>query len=289
MTKQPILGCALNLSEGKRLEVVDLAVRAAGPRATVLDVSSDADHNRSVVTLCGQPEPLVDAVLGVASVAVTHIDLNSHQGVHPRTGAVDVIPFYPLRDAAMETAIGAARDCAGRLWLDLKLPSFFYEEAATSPESRALPWIRRHAFVDHAPDVGGPAPHPTAGAAVVGARGLLVAYNVDLASPDLEAARLVATAIRRDYAGRVRALGLYLPERGRAQVSMNVLDPEHIHLQDLFDAVGMEAAKAGNAVTGSEIVGLVPRACLRSTRGGDLRLLEKAKVLEDELDRLFTD
>ena len=289
MTKQPILGCALNLSEGRRLEVVDLAVRAAGERASVLDVSSDPDHNRSVLTLCGHPEPLVEAVLGVASVAVSHIDLNSHRGVHPRTGAIDVIPFYPLRDAAMDTAIGAAAACAGRLWLDLKLPSFLYEEAATTPEARSLPWIRKHAFVDHEPDVGGPGPHPTAGAAVVGARGLLVAYNVDLASPDLEAARSIASAIRRDYAGRARALGLYLPERGRAQVSMNVLDPEHIQLQELFDAVGIEAAKAGIALAGSEIVGLVPRACLLSARGGDLRLLEKAKVLEDEVDRLFTD
>jgi glutamate formiminotransferase len=289
MKKQPILGCALNLSEGRRLDVVGLTVRAAEMRTTVLDVSSDPDHNRTVLTLCGYPGPLVEAVIEIASVAVTHIDLNIHRGVHPRTGAVDVIPFYPLRDAGMDAAVGAARDCAERLWLDLKLPSFFYEQAATTPEARALPWVRKHAFVDLAPDVGGPAPHPTAGAAVVGARGLLVAYNVDLAGSDLQAARQIASAIRRDFAGRVRALGLFLPGRARAQVSMNVLDPEHTQLQELFDAVGVEAEKAGLVVAGSEIVGLVPRACLRSAREGDLKLLEKAKVLEDEMDRLFAD
>jgi glutamate formiminotransferase len=289
MTKQPILGCALNLSEGRRLAVVGEAVRAAEARAGVLDVSSDPDHNRTVITLGGPPEALIAAVLSVASIAVAHIDMNIHQGVHPRTGAVDVVPFYPLRNVRTDTAVAAARDCAQRLWLDLELPSFLYEDAATRPEARALPWIRKHAFVDLAPDVGGPGPHPTAGAAVVGARGLLVAYNVNLAGSDLQTARQIASAVRRSYAGRVRTLGLYLPERGAAQVSMNILDPEHTGLQDLFDAVEKEATKAGTGVAGSEIVGLVPRACLRSARTGDLRLLEKAKVLEDELDRQFAD
>jgi glutamate formiminotransferase len=289
MTKQPILGCALNLSEGRRLEVVGRAVRAAEARAGVLDVSSDPDHNRTVVTLAGRREPLIEAVLGLASVAVAHIDLSTHEGVHPRTGAVDVIPFYPLRDAGMDTAVAAARDCAQRLWLDLALPSFLYEDAATRPETKALPWIRKHAFVDLAPDVGGPGPHPTAGAAVVGARGLLVAYNVDLAGSDLQTARVIASVIRKNYAGRVRALGLYLPERGAAQVSMNILDPEHTRLQDLFDVVQEEASKAGTGVGDSEIVGLVPQACLGAAGRGELRLLEKAKVLEDEVDRLFAD
>jgi glutamate formiminotransferase len=186
----------------------------------------------------------------------------------------------------MAEAVAAARACAGRLWAELGVPSFFYEEAATSPEARALPWIRRFAFAGRAPDVGGPRPHPTAGAAVVGARGLLVAYNVDLETDDVQVARRIAMSVRVQYAGRARTLGLHLPSRRAAQVSMNILLPEQLTLPEAFDAVVAQAAIEGVGVRGSELVGLVPRACL----GADparLKLRQAPKILEDLVDPLF--
>lgn len=288
MNHRPILGCALNLSEGRRPEVVDLVVAAAKP-AAVADVSPDPDHNRTVVTLLGSPGDLVDSVVRLTAAALQHIDLTSHQGVHPRLGAVDVVPFYPVRSASMDEAVAAAIECAGRLWGELALPSFLYEEAAAIDQARALPWIRKHAFVDLVPDLGGPGPHPTGGAAVVGARGLLVAYNVNLDSADLQAARSIATAIRRRFAGRVRTLGLFLGSRETAQVSMNLLAPDSTCLEEVYGAVEAEAKDAGVAVDGSEIVGLVPRACFCSADKSALKLRNKPKVLEDVLDRLFAD
>lgn len=285
MDNRPILGCALNLSEGRRPEVVDHVVTAAAP-AFVADVSPDPDHNRTVVTLLGPPATLVAAVVRMTAAALQHIDLTAHEGVHPRLGAVDVVPFYPLSGASMDDAVAAAIETAGRLWEDLALPSFLYEEAAADDRSRALPWIRRHAFVDLAPDVGGPGPNPTGGAAVVGARGLLVAYNVDLDTADLQAAKSIAAAIRRGFAGRARTLGLFLASRGTAQVSMNLLAPETTCLTEIYGAVEAEAAKSGIRVLGSEIIGLVPRACFCSADEGALKLRNEPKVLEDALDRL---
>ncbi|HEU4868111.1 MAG TPA: glutamate formimidoyltransferase [Actinomycetota bacterium] len=288
MDIRPILGCALNLSEGRRPEVVDLVVAAAMP-AAVADVSPDPDHNRTVVTLFGRPGELVDSVVRLAAAALHHIDLTEHRGAHPRLGAVDVVPFYPVYNASMDDAIVAAIECAGRLWHEFALPSFLYEEAASSIQSRALPWIRRHAFVDLVPDVGGPGPHPTGGAAVVGARGLLVAYNVDLDTADVRPARSIAAALRQSFAGRVRTLGLYLPSRATAQVSMNLLEPETTCLEEVYEAVEAEALKSGVEVLDSEIVGLVPRACFCSADEGALKLRNEPKVLEDALDRLFAD
>lgn len=286
MDNRPILGCALNLSEGRRPEVVDLIVAAAAP-AAIADVSPDPDHNRTVVTLFGRPGKLVDSVVRLAAAALEHIDLTAHRGVHPRLGAVDVIPFYPLRNSSMDDAVVAAIECAGLLWQEFALPSFLYEEAASSIQSRALPWIRKHAFVDMAPNMGGPAPHPTGGAAVVGARGLLVAYNVDLDTAEVQPARAVAAAIRQRFDGRVRTLGLYLPSRGTAQVSMNLLQPETTCLEEVFEAVETEALKSGVEVLDSEIIGLVPRACFCSADERALKLRNEPKVLEDALDRLF--
>jgi glutamate formiminotransferase len=288
MDIRPILGCALNLSEGRRPDVVDLVAAAATP-AAVADVSSDPDHNRTVLTLFGRPGELVDSVVRLAAAALQHIDLTKHRGVHPRLGAVDVVPFYPLRNSSMDDAVVAAIECAGSLWHELALPSFLYEDAASSIQSRALPWIRKHAFVDLAPDVGGPGPHPTGGAAVVGARGLLVAYNVDLDTADVKRARAVAAAIRHRFDGRVRTLGLYLPSRGTAQVSMNLLQPETTCLEEVYEAVEAEAAKSGIEVLGSEIIGLVPKACFCSADERALKLRNEPKVLEEALDRLFAD
>ena len=289
MNQQPILGCALNLSEGRRAGVVDAVARAASSAAAVLDTSSDPDHNRTVLTLCATPRDLIEGVVCASRAALEHIDLRSHDGVHPRLGAVDVVPFYPLRNASMTDAVSAAKVCAERLWEELNLPCYLYEEAATTAESRALPWIRRNAFAGTVPDVGGPGPHPSGGAAVVGARGLLVAYNVDLDSTDLPVARRIASAIRGAFPGRVRSLGFALPRREGTQVSMNIIRPESVCLEEVFTVVVNLAKEAGVEVRGSEIVGLVPRACFCSADEAMLKLRDKPKVLEDVLARLFAD
>ena len=283
-----LLTCAANVSEGRRLNVVSAIAQAADrPPAHLLDVHSDPDHNRSVFTVAGESIPIVDAVLAAAEVAVGGIDLGSHAGVHPRLGAVDVVPFAPLADSTMPEAVAAARACARKLWEELGLPSFLYGEAASG---RSLPEVRRRAFRDLAPDYGGPGPHPTAGAVAVGARQVLVAYNVDLATEDLEVARRIAAAIRQSgpEAGLpyVRALGFALPSRGIVQVSTNLLRPEVTGMGTVFETVASLAAAEGVAVAGSEIVGLAPRAALPPS-AAYLKLQEPQRVLEDEVFRAF--
>ena len=235
----PVLECVVNISEGREGAVIRRIVEAGG--ADVLDVHTDPDHHRSVLTLVGEAAPRA-----VTRAAVAEIDLRTHQGVHPRIGAVDVVPFVPLGDAELGDAV-AARDrfCA---WAaeKLALPCFRY-----GPE-RSLPEVRRRAFRDLAPDTGPGEPHPSAGAVAVGARPLLVAYNVWLAEPDLALAREVAAAIRGPH---LRALGLAVGER--VQVSMNLVAPSELGPDLATDLVAGRAA-----VAGCELVGLVPRAVL---------------------------
>lgn len=288
MNQGSILGCALNLSEGRLAGVVDRVARAGATAAHLLDVSSDPDHNRTVITMCGHPDPLVTAVIEICRESLQHIDLNSHRGVHPRLGVVDVIPFYPLNRTPMKEAVAAARACGQQLWEQLGLPSFLYEQAATRPEAAALPWVRKNAFTLMTPDFGGPQAHPTAGAAVVGARGLLVAYNVDLAT-DLPTARRIAATVRTQNPGSIRTLGLYLQSRGAAQVSMNILTPGQTTLTDAHRAVADEAQALKVQVLGSEIVGLVPRACLGDAGTMGLGLRRDPKVLEDQVGNVCVD
>ena len=281
-----VLTCAANFSEGRRAEVVAaIATAADRPPARLLDVHTDPDHNRSVLTVAGLPAAIADAILAAAAVAVGGIDVGTHSGVHPRIGAVDVIPYAPMDRGAMPAAVAAARDSAARLWSELAVPSFLYGEAAGG---RPLPELRRQAFRDLAPDYGGPGPHPTAGAAAVGAREVLVAYNVDLATGDVEAARAIAAEIRESAGGlpHVRALGLALPSRGIAQVSTNLLRPSVTPLGAVFEAVARRAAARGVGIEGSEIVGLAPRAALPPTLT-DLMLYEPPKILEDEVAPLL--
>ncbi|QYG91349.1 glutamate formiminotransferase [Iamia sp. SCSIO 61187] len=235
-----MLECVVNISEGRRPEVVAAIAATAG--ADLLDVHRDADHNRSVLTLVG-----VDAPRAVATAAVAALDLRSHQGVHPRIGVVDVVPFVALDGAEPGDAV-AARDAFGS-WAahDLALPGFAY-----GPE-RTLPEVRRGAFADLRPTWGPPTPHPTAGAVAVGARPVLVAYNLWLApGTDLAVARRVARAVRSP---EVRALGLAVGTR--VQVSMNLVAPEVVGPADVWDRVAVLAP-----VERAELVGLVPGAAL---------------------------
>ncbi len=245
-----MLECVVNVSEGTDRAVVDELARSAG--ATVLDVHSDADHNRSVLTLAG-PD-LEAAVQALARRTVELIDLRHHHGVHPRLGALDVVPFVPLPDETgtaptMADALAARDRFASWAADELGLPCFTY-----GPE-RTLPEVRRRAFVDLAPDTGPAAPHPTAGACAVGARGVLVAYNLWLDTTDVSSARTVAAAVRGPH---LRALGL--ATGGVTQVSCNLVDPTVLGPAAAYDAVAAAAAPMHIAVTRAELVGLVPRS-----------------------------
>ena len=278
MSPEPTLSSAVNVSEGRRTEVIDALAGAAASQAQVLDVYPDADHNRTVVTaLRAGARRWSMRSSSLSAVAVSQIDLTTHEGVHPRLGAVDVVPFTPRPDASMQDADRAAHACAARLWAELAIPCFLYESSAATPERAALPRIRRSAFLSLAPDVGGPEPHPTAGASVVGARGPLVAFNVNLASEDLTLARSIAAQIRSPS---VRALGLPLAARSRVQVSMNLTRPAETTVWDAFRLVRDLAGRTGVEVESSEVLGVVNEIDLGTDDFEPLRLRRRPKTFE---------
>lgn len=283
----PLLGCAVNVSEGRSAQVIDALDAAARRYTEVLDIAPDPDHHRTVITLGGPPDTLVEGVLSLAAEAVERIDVETERGVHPMLGAIDVVPFYPVFGTAMSQAVAAAGRCAGRLCRELRIPCFLYERSS-SPPGRTLPWIRRHAFTSLPPDCGPDRPHPSAGACVVGARNLLVAYNVNLADPDVRTARQIAAQLRAGDSSLpgVRALGLNLASRKLTQVSVNIVDPDTTTLTDVFERVSSLAAKAGAEVTDSELIGLVPRACLSGASPKALRLHKQPHILEEAFTRL---
>ena len=271
-----IVECVPNFSEGRRQDVIARLVAAVDSvgGVAVLGTHVDADHNRSVITFVGEPRAAVEAALRAARVAVELIDLRSHVGQHPRVGALDVLPFVPVRGVTLEECIGLAHEAGERLWDELGVPVYFYESAARKPERVNLEDVRRKGFeqlreeiatmAEREPDVGSARVHETAGATVVGARSFLIAYNVNLNTSDQQIARRVARAVRgRDGGLRyLKALGFALPERGLTQVSMNLVRFERTTLHHAFEAVKREAARWGVSVAGSEIVGLVPQAAL---------------------------
>lgn len=284
-----------NISEGRRAGVVDAAAaalrRVAGVR--VLDVQSDPDHNRSVLSLAGEAGPLKLAILSLYEQALGSIDLRSHQGEHPRIGAVDVVPFIPIEGATMQDCIALAREVAQAAAERFELPVFLYEEAATAPHRRNLEDIRRGQFEglpeklqdpQWAPDFGPRQPHVSAGASVVGARAPLIAFNINLSTADLEIAKSIAKGIRHSGGGyrHVKAMGVLLQERNLAQVSINMTDFRKTPLHRVFETVRDEAARYGVNVIGSEIVGLVPAEALVDAAAHLLRLerFAPSQVLE---------
>ncbi|MGH2732451.1 MAG: glutamate formimidoyltransferase [Actinomycetota bacterium] len=282
------LECVANLSEGRRPEVVDEVVAAASLHPIhVFDVSSDPDHNRSVLTFAGSPGVLRSAMLDATREALSRIDLRRHAGVHPRLGAMDLLPFVPLLGTGMEVAVEAARECARAIWKEIAVPCFLYGEAGLDPERAVLADLRRGAFNTLSPDVGGPDPHRSAGVTVVGAREVLVAYNVNLATEDLAVARRIAHRIRESNGGlrHIRALGLALASRGAVQVSMNLTRPLITTLAHAFETVRSLAVVEGVEILEAEVVGLVPRAALRGRNPAKLGLTTSPKILETELAR----
>jgi glutamate formiminotransferase len=297
MDADRLVECVPNVSEGRRPEVVDELVAAfAGPEVLVLDRSSDADHNRSVLTLAGPGPALVEAAVAGAAACARLIDLTRHRGVHPRMGALDVLPFVPLGAAtALRGAADPDLDCAAlalragrRIAEEVGIPVYLYGAAARGPERAALPAVRGRGF-EAAPDLGGPGPHPTAGATAVGAREVLVAYNVDLAGADLDLARRIAGAVRERDGGlpAVRAMGVALEGRGLVQVSMNLLDYRVTPPAVAFAAVAGLAGRAGARVVRSEVVGLVPAAALAGVDPAALRLDVRDQLLEERLARVL--
>ena len=263
-----LIQCVPNFSEGRDPAVLAELVAAARsvPGVALVDHSADPDHHRAVLTLLGDASGVAAAALALGRVAVARIDLNAHTGVHPRMGALDVLPFVPFGETPMETCIQVAREVGAQLAAELGLPVYFYEEAALRPERRNLAHVRNAGFEalkraplvnERAPDLGPASVHPTAGAVAVGARGPLLAYNVNLHTTDVRVARAIAARVRETGGGLlgVKALGLSLDTPGQAQVSLNITRPREVPLYRVFELVRLEAARFGVSVSGSELIG----------------------------------
>ncbi len=293
-----IIECVPNVSEGRRPEVVERLVAAikgvAGVR--VLDYSSDASHNRSVLTLAGDAAPLTSALLALFEQATATIDLRTHTGEHPRVGAVDVVPFVPIEGVTMAECVALAHEVGRAVAERFGVPVFLYEEAAADPGRRNLEDVRRGEFEGLAqkltrpewkPDYGPASPHVSAGATVIGARMPLIAYNINLATERLDVAKKIAAAIRQSSGGFrfVKAMGITLDDRKIVQVSMNLTNFEKTPLHRVFEVVKREAGRYGVSVLESEIVGLVPSGALLAAAEYFLQLegFRRDQVLETRL------
>ena len=295
MTPGPIVECVPNVSEGRdgaRLARFAAAVTAT-PGVTLAGVHADPDHHRSIFTFLGPPAAVAAAALALADAVVAEVDMREHHGIHPRIGALDVLPFVPLAGMTMTEAAALARQTGGTLAARHALPVYYYAHAARRPERRTLRELRhgeyeglaaRLASADGRPDDGPARFDARAGAVLVGARDVLIAYNVWLAGDDLGAARAIARAVRASGGGlpAVQALGLPLASRGRAQVSMNLLDYRVTPIPAAFDRVREEAARAGIALDHAELVGLAPRAAFagRTPASVGLDALDAASYLD---------
>ena len=298
MTK--LIECVPNLSEGQDSSVIDAFVLAleAIPDLIVLDRSSDASHHRTVLTFVGTPGALREAVLSLFALAGQHIDLREHHGEHPRMGAIDVVPFIPVRNATMDDCVILAREIASEVSARFDLPIYLYGEAASAPHRRLLSNIRKGEFEGlaekmHAPewkpDFGPDRPHAAMGASAFGARPFLIAYNLQLDTPDVRIAQAIARSVRTSSGGlpHVQAMGVYLGDREQAQVSMNLLDYQKTPIYRIQELVKIEAARHGARVLGAEIVGLVPQEALLDAAAYYLQIenWQSDRVLENALIR----
>lgn len=301
--KHRLVECVPNVSEGRNSSTVEAITRAiaAVPGVLVLRCTSDIDHNRSVITFAAPAESIVEAALRGTAKSVELIDLNTHSGVHPRLGALDVLPFVPLEGMSLEECTDLAHEAGHRIWSELGVPVYFYEAAALRAERRKLEDVRRGQFEglriaslatpEKAPDVGGPGLHPTAGAVIVGARKILIAYNINLNTVDLSIAQAIARQIRERDGGLagLKALGVPLASRNLVQVSMNVTDHEATPLDVIYKLVEQLAAKEGVTIVESEVVGLVPRAALERAAAGFLKIgdFRRERVLENRIEEVI--
>ncbi len=298
----PLIECVPNFSEGRDRTQVD-ALEAAIKRTDgvlLLDRTSDWDHHRSVITFAGRPGAVLEAAVRVTAEAARLIDLNQHRGIHPRVGAIDVLPFVPLAGSSLEQCVELAHQAGARIQQELGLPVYFYGAAALRPERGALENVRRGGFEGlleatladsaRAPDLGGPALHGTAGAVLIGARKILIAFNINLRSSDLQLARSIARSIRASNGGlpAVKALGLALATRRLVQVSINLTDYEQTPLHRVYAEVAQRAAAAGVAIEDTEIIGLLPRIAYEQAIADGVPLPEDSadRILEERLKPL---
>src|SRR6201981_1166398 len=293
-----------NFSEGRDPAKVDAIVRARSSVAGVyvLDREMDADHNRCVITLAGEPDAVGEATLLGAGKAMELIDMNEHKGAHPRVGATDVVPFIPIEGVTIEDCVALAKRVGNEIWKRYRIPVFFYEAAATRPDRVNLENVRRGQCeglreemkknLDRQPDVGEPKVHPTAGVTVVGARKFLVAYNVNLNTSDVGIANKIAKAIRFSSGGLryVKSMGVELKARNLAQVSINLTDFEQTPMHRVYEMVKREAARYGVIPVGSEIVGLIPKKAIEMAADYFLQVenFSPAQVFENRLEAALT-
>jgi glutamate formiminotransferase len=299
---QPWIECVPNFSEGRDTSRIDALERALAtvPGTLLLHRTSDTDHNRSVITFVARSGTVVEAAVRLAAEAAKLIDLNHHRGVHPRLGALDILPFVPLGGATLEQCVALAHDAGARIWNELGIPVYFYEAAALRADRVRLENVRRGQFEDLSaavaadeskrPDIGGPSLHPTAGAVIVGARKILIAYNINLKSSDLDLAKSIARRIRESTGGfpAVKALGLPLASRGLVQVSINFTDFEKTPVHIVYSEVCRLAAEHGVEVEDSELTGLMPRKALEQVTAGMLKIshFDSRSVIENRIDMI---
>ena len=292
-----LIECVPNISEGRDQMVIRPIVMAVAATADVnlLDWSADPDHNRLVLTYVGEPEAVMTATQKLCREAFARIDMQKHKGAHPRLGAVDVIPFVPLRGVSNEEAVALARQLGE--WIgEQGVPVYYYEDAATRPERRLLPDVRRGEYEAlaarmetpaGAPDAGPAVFNARSGASIIGVRFPLIAFNVNLATSDLAIAKRIAEGIRNSGGGyrNVRAMGVDLKDKGQVQVSIDITQYEKTPIHRVFETVKAEAARYGVEVAGSELVGLAPMAAFEETIRYYLRLHDFSanQIIENRL------
>lgn len=300
-----MIECVPNFSEGRRPEVLDKIISAITSikGVTLLDREMDKSHNRSVVTFVGEATAVKQAAFAAAQKAMELIDLNKHEGEHPRMGATDVIPFIPLEGNTMADCVKLAKELGKEIADKLQIPIYLYEEAATVPERKSLAYIRQGEFEgireeigkkpERKPDFGPEKIHSTAGATVVGARVFLIAYNINLNTSDVKIAKKIAKTIRESSGGlpAVRALGIFLDDKKIAQVTMNLVNYKRTGLKTVFEAVKKEAEKLGTSVMESELIGLLPAEALKGVSPKELLMnnFTDDMIIENRLRKLISD
>jgi len=302
MQPGPLVECVPNFSEGRSPERIrSIAEAIAGVEsACVLDTHIDPDHNRSVITFVAEPERVVEAAVNAVRKASELIDMRVHQGEHPRLGATDVLPFVPIRGVTMDDCVRLAHEAGAAIARELLIPVYFYERAAKRPERVNLEDVRRGALellreqiTTRVPDEGLAQVHDSAGAIAVGARPILIAFNVILRSEDVAIARQIARTIRARNGGLpfVKALGFRLQTRGLVQVSMNLVNYKVTGMTEVYDAIAREADRLGVEIESAEIVGLLPRDALNRNAAyfSKLENFSEAKILEHQIDQCFAE
>ncbi len=299
-----LIECVPNFSEGRRPDVIEAIVNCFRNKkgCYLFDDRADKDHNRLVISLVGEPDPIQDALIEASNVAMKFIDMERHQGGHPRIGAIDVIPFIPVKAITMEDCVTLAHDFGTRYHSETGIPVYFYEEAAINPERKKLEVIRKGQYEslkseivkpERHPDIGTPVLHPSAGATVIGARTFLIAFNVNLNTSDLKVAKAIAGAVRASGGGlsHVKGIGLALSERSMVQVSLNIVDHIKNPLYRVQELVRMEARRWGVEIVETEVYGMVPAAALLNSTEYYMQIagFDSSQVIELRLLEMMED